>query len=129
MTDDPAFWISVLALLVSIYSAVTARAAKRQARQTALLGDRKQAIEHLDQALVDVRGNHISGDTLTNIRQASHLSRLVFSKTIKSELVSVEVAASSPSVQGAKPNQLEMVALRERLESVISKMTKEAAFA
>ena len=117
-------------LLVSLGSAVIAWRAKELARNAALLTPRKEAITHLRRALEEVRGNQVSRDTINNIREAINLSKLVFSRTIRRELVSVEVAASSPSVrEQLKPNQGEMVELRERLESVINKMNQEAALA
>src|SRR5436190_21102235 len=117
-------------LLVSLGSAVIAWRAKEQARSAALLTPRKEAITHLCRALEEVRGNQVSRDTINNIREAINLSKLVSSRTIRRELVSVEVAASSPSVrEQLKPNQGEMVELRERLESVINKMDQEAVLA
>jgi hypothetical protein len=79
--------VSVGSLLVSIASAVIAWRAKQQARKAATLGQRIEAINHVREALHDlIQDGVVKTKTTYSIRNALHLSAVVFSGRIGREL-------------------------------------------
>ena len=81
MTDKLALWVAGGSLLVSITSAVIAWRAKEQAKRAATLEPRTKAINLVREALFDVTNNgFVEGKTVKSLREALHLSALVFSQ-------------------------------------------------
>jgi hypothetical protein len=104
MTDSTALWalgISAASLLVSIGTAIwngrnTSRSitiateAKEQARKTALLEPRTEAIEYLRQALQNVRDNHLSVTASSGAEEIRRANKALEGKA--ATIVAVEIS-------------------------------------
>jgi hypothetical protein len=76
---------------------VIALGAKKQAKKTATLNHRTEAIEHVRRAIADLANNAVvTPETLKRIRDARDLSELVFSRRITEALDLVCRVISNP---------------------------------
>jgi hypothetical protein len=124
--------LSVVSLMFSGTALVVSLLAYRQARNTALLGSRREAIDHLRSALSDVALHaHIDGKTVSSIREAYQISSLVFSKRLIESLDKLYGIAfrlqhkslDRQTEQDWKDKDL----LTEELQQTIDAMKREAA--
>ena len=100
-----ALYVSIGSLMVSIVSACFARSAQRQAKKAATLTQRREAINHIRNALEDTVARNVEThdrlrtpaserylnsrsifETVTSIRRAKNLAEVVFSKDIRNNL-------------------------------------------
>jgi hypothetical protein len=117
--------ISVLALIVS-------GLAFRQARATALLTSRREAINHVREAFGDVvlHGN-VTSKTTSAVREAFQLSSLVFSKTVIAGLDRLHGIAfrleHKPTERWTDPDWNDKETLGSELQDLLKRMQSEAA--
>jgi hypothetical protein len=117
--------IALLSLWVSFQ-------AKRQAKETALLAHRREAIIHIRNALDDVSlHDRITTETVISLREALHLSSLVFSHTVSDKLDGAHNIAfrlqGRSFEQRTEQYDLDKDVLQSQLENILSAMNKEAA--
>jgi hypothetical protein len=124
-----ALLISVLSFLVAGGSLWVAISAKRQAGRVGVLEQRIKAVEHLQNALADLR----QGDpslALNAIREAQQLAAFVFSRKLRSELTRVDEKIERLS-RGQSRFSLAVLQdypdLQEHLQSIIYQMKKEGS--
>jgi hypothetical protein len=122
--------VSVGSLLVSIASAVIAWRAKQQARKAATLGQRIEAINHVRVALHDlIQDGVVKTKTTDSIRNALHLSAVVFSGRIGRELE--QAYATAYRLQDidrlTSRDWDDNLDLRKALQTLIARMNEEAA--
>jgi hypothetical protein len=113
--------------LVSIISLLVARSAK----QAATLAIRVQAINHVREAFSDVSLHGVvTGKTVTSLREARHLSALVFSRKITNDLdrhfATADRLNVRPEYRAAQKIE-DRLALGKDLQALINRMEQEAA--
>jgi type II secretory pathway pseudopilin PulG len=132
MIKDPAFWISIASLIVSIISAWFAHRAQRQARKAATLSQRIEAINNIRNALWDVKfDGNITTKTTDSIRDAAHLSTLIFDDAITQTLeaargISYELE-NTPSERQTAQYDGRKAELAGKLEAGLELMKKQAS--
>jgi hypothetical protein len=75
--------VSIISAGVAVFSAITAWKAKQHTSKASILAQRLEAITHIRNAIHDtVLDGNITTKTAESIRQAAHLSEVVFDKSI-----------------------------------------------
>jgi hypothetical protein len=119
----------VLALVVSIVSAVIALQAKQLAGKAATLGSRNEAIRHLRDAASDIVKTGVTDEVLEDLREAKALADVVFSREVKSDLDHALEEAERISTTPVPPFTMRETAWRPfegKLETLIERMKQEA---
>jgi hypothetical protein len=79
--------LAVISLIISIAAGTISVLAYLQARKTGSLQERREAINQVRTALTDVTMHaHINSQTVSSIREAYQISKLVFSKKVSDTL-------------------------------------------
>jgi len=126
-------WLAAIAIMVSVGSLVIAFGAKRQAKKTALLKDRTEAINHVREAFSDIAYHGlITSKTVESLREARQISLRVFGRRIKGKLDKAHKTAyrlNMPSQDRKDQDIQDTHALRNELQELIQQMNREAAVA
>jgi hypothetical protein len=123
---------SVVALVISCGALAVSVLAYRQARNMTLLSTRREAINHVRVAIWDVKINgNITAETVASIRDALHLSTLVFSSAVRSVLEQTHGIAfrlqHKPFERQTDKDDTDTDLMADQLDSVLKVMIKEAA--
>src|SRR5262249_37700132 len=115
----------------SVGSLVIALGAKRQAKKTALLKDRTEAINHVREAFSDIAYHGlITRKTVESLREARQISLRVSGRRIKGKLDTAHKTAYrlNKPTQDRKDKDIQAPhALRNELQELIQQMNREAA--
>jgi hypothetical protein len=123
--------LAILALAVSGGALVVSIMAKQQAKKASLVGLRREAIAHIRTAISDVcLHSHITGETVTSIREALDGSRLVFSRRVCEMIdrafgMAFRLRNKSPSERSDQEGA-EMDVLAKDLQAILAAMRNEA---
>ena len=121
--------VSSAGLVVSITSIVIAWGAKRQARQSATLTPRTEAIDHLHKAVSDLRSSHrVKPITLQSIQAAKNHANFVFNSNARKDFDDAVQTAGRLLGQG-RLLDLDVKAARalvENLQNLIARMNDDA---
>jgi hypothetical protein len=130
--DNLTHALAITAIVIALLSLAVSFQAKRQAKKAVLLGPRREAIDHIRNAIDDVsRHDSIRGETVTSISEALQLSQLGSSRTVRDMLDGAHKIAfrlqGRSSEQRTEQQDLDRDALEKQLENILSAMSKEAA--
>ena len=123
--------IALISLFVSIFALVVSVRANRLARKTGTLGERREAINLVRTAFGEVAIRaHIDSNTTSNVREAYHLAKLVFSKKVSDKLG--ELSGLSFELEHTRERQTpkyldDQHRLGTEIQTVLKKMQSEAA--
>jgi hypothetical protein len=123
--------LAILALAVSGGALVVAILAKQQAKKASLVGLRREAIGHIRTAISDVSlHSHITGETVTSIREALDGSHLVFSCSVCEMIgrafgIAFRLQNKSLSERSDQENAY-MDVLAKDLQAILTAMRNEA---
>jgi hypothetical protein len=132
LIDTVALLVSLAALGVSIFSLVTARQAKQQAKQSGALSHRTEAIRHLHDAVSDMQSSRsVNPKALKSICDAKHLADVVFNSNVTKSLGDAVRRADGLLKQRVKErkdqDQTAVNALLHDLQNLIERMNDDAA--
>jgi hypothetical protein len=124
--------LSCGSLLVAFLSLAVSLLSKRQAKKAALLGLRREGINHIRAAKFDVSlDGNISPKTVTSIREALQLSSLVFSRRVSDMLDGAHKIAfrlqSKPFELQTDQDDRDRDVLEKQLEAILSAMNEQTA--
>ncbi len=122
--------LPVIALVASLASLALSFVSYRQSKKTESLALRREAINHVRTAFLDVvLDGHITTKTADSIREAVELAELVFSSNVKTPLTQAHAAASrlqnTPSERQTSRYHSEKAILGKDLDTVLERMNKE----
>jgi hypothetical protein len=123
--------LPVIALVVSLASLALSFVSYRQSKNTESLALRREAINHVRTAFLDVvLDGHITTKTADSMREAVQLAELVFSDNVKNPLTQAHAATSrlqnTPIERQTNRYLNEKATLGNDLDTALERMNREA---